>query len=55
QNSLVSEISSKELGEKVLEKLRELDQVAYVRFASVYKEFDDIKSFIEIVEQIKKD
>ena len=55
QNSLVSEISSKELGEKVLEKLRDLDQVAYVRFASVYKEFDDIKSFIEIVEQIKKD
>ena len=55
QNSLVSEISSKDLGEKVLEKLRVLDQVAYVRFASVYKEFDDIKSFIEIVEQIKKD
>ena len=55
QNSLVSEISSKELGEKVLEKLRELDQVAYVRFASVYKEFNDIKSFIEIVEEIKKD
>ena len=55
QNSLISEISSKELGEKVLEKLRELDQVAYVRFASVYKEFNDIKSFIEIVEEIKKD
>jgi len=55
QNSLISEISSKDLGEKVLEKLRELDQVAYVRFASVYKEFDDIKSFIEIVEEIKKD
>ena len=50
QNSLLNEISSKELGEKVLEKLRELDQVAYVRFASVYKEFNDIKSFIEIVE-----
>ena len=55
QNSLISEISSKDLGEKVLEKLRELDQVAYVRFASVYKEFNDIKSFIEIVEEIKKD
>ena len=55
QNSLISEISSKEVGEKVLEKLRELDQVAYVRFASVYKEFNDIKSFIEIVEEIKKD
>ena len=54
QNSLVNEISSKELGEKVLEKLRDLDQVAYVRFASVYKEFDDIKSFMEIVEEINK-
>lgn len=54
QNSLLNEISSKELGEKVLEKLRELDQVAYVRFASVYKEFNDIKSFIEIVEEMKK-
>ena len=55
QNSLVSEIISKDLGEKVLEKLRELDQVSYLRFASVYKEFNDIKSFIEIVEEIKKD
>ena len=50
----MNEISSKELGEKVLEKLRDLDQVAYVRFASVYKEFDDIKSFMEIVEEINK-
>lgn len=54
QNSLANEISSKDLGEKVLEKLKDLDQVAYVRFASVYKEFNDIKSFIEIVEEIKK-
>ncbi|MDO4691182.1 MAG: transcriptional regulator NrdR [Fusobacterium sp.] len=53
QNSLSSEITSKELGEMVLDKLKNVDQVAYVRFASVYKEFDDIKSFIETVETIK--
>lgn len=52
QNSLKNEISTKELGEMVMKKLLEIDQVAYVRFVSVYKEFDDIKSFIEIVEKI---
>lgn len=51
----VREVTSQQIGDMVLEKLIELDQVAYVRFASVYKEFDDIKSFIEIVEQIKRD
>lgn len=55
QNSLSSEVTSKELGEMVLERLKKVDQVAYVRFASVYNEFDDIKSFIETVETIKKD
>lgn len=53
QNNLINEVSSKELGEMVLKRLRKLDQVAYVRFASVYKEFNDIKSFIELVEEIK--
>lgn len=55
QNSLVNEVSTQQLGNMALEKLKKLDQVAYVRFASVYKEFDDIKSFIEIVEEISKD
>lgn len=55
QNSLKAEITTKELGEMVMEKLKKIDQVAYVRFASVYKEFKDIKSFIEIVEDINKD
>lgn len=54
QNTLSSEITSKDLGEMVLEKLKKVDQVAYVRFASVYKEFNDIKSFIEVVEEIEK-
>lgn len=52
QNTLKNEISTKELGEIVMEKLLLLDQVAYVRFVSVYKEFDDLDSFIEIVEKI---
>jgi len=43
-----------DLGELIMEKLKYLDEVAYVRFASVYKDFKDIKSFIEIVEDIKK-
>ncbi len=55
QNTLKNEITTQELGELVLEKLKDLDEVAYVRFASVYKEFDDIKSFIDVVEDIKKD
>lgn len=55
QNSLKSEITTQDLGELVLDKLKDLDEVAYVRFASVYKEFNDIKSFIDIVEDIKKD
>lgn len=54
QNSLRNEISSSELGELVMEKLLEVDEVAYVRFASVYKEFKDIESFIELVEKISK-
>ena len=52
QNSLQNEISTKDLGEMVMERLLEIDQLSYVRFVSVYKEFNDIKSFIEIVEKI---
>ncbi|MBM6690055.1 transcriptional regulator NrdR [Fusobacterium mortiferum] len=54
QNSLKNEITSQELGELVMERLLEMDEVAYVRFVSVYKEFNDIKSFIELVENISK-
>lgn len=54
QNSLNNEISTMDLGEVIMEKLKHLDEVAYVRFASVYKDFKDIRSFIEIVENIKK-
>ncbi len=47
QNSLVREVSSQKLGEYALAKLKEIDQVAYVRFASVYHQFQDIHSFLE--------
>lgn len=46
-NSLVSEITTREIGEKVMEKLRERDEVSYVRFASVYREFKDVDTFLE--------
>jgi len=41
------EVSSREIGEMVMQHLRELDQVAYVRFASVYRAFKDINQFLE--------
>ena len=44
-SSMRSEISSTEIGELVMEKLKELDEVAYVRFASVYRQFKDISTF----------
>ena len=44
---MTSEISSEEIGELILEKLKGMDEVAYIRFASVYRKFDDINSFIE--------
>lgn len=46
-NSLVSEITTKEIGERVMEKLRNIDEVSYVRFASVYREFKDVDTFLE--------
>ena len=41
------EVPSKAIGELVMAKLRELDQVAYIRFASVYREFADASDFVE--------
>ncbi len=47
QNSMDREVSTEVIGERVMEHLRALDQVAYVRFASVYRQFKDIDSFME--------
>ena len=46
QNSMEREISTADIGEKVMERLRSVDQVAYVRFASVYRQFKDIDTFM---------
>ena len=54
QNSLVTEISSIEIGEMVLERLRDLDIVSYIRFASVYREFQDIDSFTAEIKALSR-
>ena len=47
QNELGGEVTSKQIGELVMEKLKDLDEVAYVRFASVYRQFKDINTFMD--------
>lgn len=47
------EISTRQIGEMVLEQLRELDEVAYIRFASVYRDFLDMDSFIREIESLQ--
>src|SRR5690606_24553201 len=51
-NSLEQEITSQEIGEMVMERLKELDEVAYVRFASVYRQFKDINTFMEELKKL---
>lgn len=53
-NAMIKEISSKAIGALVLEKLKGIDQVAYVRFASVYKEFADIDTFMDELKELKR-
>ena len=47
QNMLLSEITSVKIGEMVMDRLKEADEVSYVRFASVYREFKDINTFMD--------
>ena len=55
-NSLAQEVTSKEIGEMVMKELKDIDEVAYVRFASVYRSFTDTTSFIkELEKMVKKD
>lgn len=49
-----TEVSTAEIGQTILEHLLKLDQVAYIRFASVYKDFSDIESFFNELEALKK-
>ncbi len=54
-NSLDREVPSTKIGEMVMDKLKSIDEVAYVRFASVYRQFSDINSFMSELEDILKD
>jgi len=55
KNNPSKEISSKEIGDLVMKYLKNLDKVAYVRFASVYKQFDDVKEFSKELEELMND
>lgn len=51
-NSMLTEIPSKDIGEMVMEKLKEVDEISYVRFASVYRQFKDINTFLEEIKNL---
>ena len=55
QNSLDREVTSVHIGEMVMDKLKETDEVAYVRFASVYRSFKDINTFMEELTKLLKE
>lgn len=52
QNSLDREVSSMHIGELAMQKLKDIDEVAYVRFASVYRQFKDINAFMDELSQL---
>lgn len=54
QNSLDREVSSDKIGELVMDKLKDVDEVAYVRFASVYRQFKDINTFMDELSSLLK-
>ncbi len=54
QNAIANEITSKDIGEMVLASLKEIDIVSYIRFASVYREFQDIESFMKEIKSLSE-
>lgn len=52
-NSMTREVSSQRIGELAMERLRKLDTVAYVRFASVHREFKDVDAFVREISKLK--
>ncbi|WHH58901.1 transcriptional regulator NrdR [Petroclostridium sp. X23] len=54
-NSLEREVTSHQIGEMVMQRLKRIDEVAYVRFASVYRQFKDINTFLEELNKLLKD
>ena len=51
-NKMLTEIESETIGEMVMEKLKEIDEISYVRFASVYRQFKDINTFLEEIKNL---
>ncbi|WP_461204492.1 transcriptional regulator NrdR [Clostridium sp. DL1XJH146] len=51
-NSMVSEVKSEFIGELIMDKLKDVDDVSYVRFASVYRQFKDVNTFIEEIKKL---
>lgn len=55
KNQFRREVSSDEIGELVLRRLKDIDKVAYIRFASVYRDFNDIDSFVRIISELNQE
>ncbi len=55
QQRSVREVTSLEIGERVLDQLRLVSEVAYIRFASVYSQFQSLQDFLQVLEQLKRD
>ena len=49
---MLTEIESETIGEMVMEKLKEIDEISYVRFASVYRQFKDINTFVDELQKL---
>jgi transcriptional repressor NrdR len=54
-NAMIKEVSSVDLGEQVLKELKKLDKVAYIRFASVYRDFSDVESFLHELKRLQQE
>ncbi len=55
RNTMEKEIPSEQIGELVMERLRTIDEVAYVRFASVYRKFEDISTFMAELRRLQEE
>ena len=53
-NNMITQISTREISDMVLEQLKKLDEVAYVRFASVNKDFSDVDCFLDLISDLRK-
>lgn len=51
-NKMITEVNSKDIGEMVMKRLKKIDEISYVRFASVYREFKDIKTFLDEIKNL---